>query len=165
MASLYFRARPIDHTIRSTTTTPANTADDVDGGERTRKTRFWRRHFGYKRWYAQVAAPRLHMVHRAAVLRCDLSAVPLVLLLEREGVYSELCNNDPSPCAAQEERLNLAFVLATVSLKSPKLPHWASFLTILGNASPSLSQLLSRFVAWWDWHSRIARALISSFLA
>jgi MFS family permease len=47
---------------------------------------------------------------------------PLMLLLAREGVYSELCGSLETPCAAQEARLNLCFVLATVALNLASFP-------------------------------------------
>jgi MFS family permease len=48
---------------------------------------------------------------------------PLLLMLEREGVYAELCNSyEPTPCVAQSERFSLCFTLACFILSFLSLP-------------------------------------------
>ncbi len=47
---------------------------------------------------------------------------PLLLMLESEGVYAELCKKEATPCPMQEDRLNLCFVLATFILSFMSLP-------------------------------------------
>jgi MFS family permease len=47
---------------------------------------------------------------------------PLLLLLEKEGVYSELCKDGHVPCEEQEDKFSLCFVLATFVLSFMSLP-------------------------------------------
>lgn len=47
---------------------------------------------------------------------------PLLLLLQDENQYSELCPDGIAPCEAQENRLNLLFALASFAVNAGALP-------------------------------------------
>lgn len=56
---------------------------------------------------------------------------PLLLLLQEEGQYGELCEPEESSCVAQENKLNLMFAVASVAMNAGALPI-GIFLDYLG---------------------------------
>lgn len=56
---------------------------------------------------------------------------PLLLLLQEEQQYVELCEDDESSCVAQENKLNLMFAVASVAMNAGALPIGV-FLDYLG---------------------------------
>jgi LAT3 family solute carrier family 43 protein 3 len=56
---------------------------------------------------------------------------PLLLLLQEEQQYVELCGDDESSCVAQENKLNLMFAVASVAMNAGALPIGV-FLDYLG---------------------------------
>lgn len=66
---------------------------------------------------------------------------PLLLMLEREGVYAELCSSsdETTPCVAQSERFSLCFTLACFILSFLSLPAGV----FLDNFGPRYTMMFS----------------------